>query len=99
MLVYGKCECFVRQMLYVCVLCAAYGSCQCCSLLMLVEDTRRPYGKGLLQSWSHNCLVASHECLLLFSPSCYSECFYDLYVFVCVYRYGVDVCAVCEFWV
>ena len=25
MLVYGKCECFVMQMLYVCVLCASYG--------------------------------------------------------------------------
>ena len=42
MLVYGECECFVMQMLYVCVLCASYGSSQCCvlhnSLLMLVED-------------------------------------------------------------
>ena len=35
MLVYGKCECFVMQMLYVCVLCASCGS-----LLMLVEDAR-----------------------------------------------------------
>ena len=32
----------------------------------------------LLQSWSHNCLVGSHECVLLFVPSCCSECFYDL---------------------
>ena len=32
MLVYGECECFVMQMLYVCVLCASCGS-----LLMLVE--------------------------------------------------------------
>ena len=44
MLVYGECECFVLQMLYVCVLCASCGSSQCCvlhetcSLLMLVED-------------------------------------------------------------
>ena len=48
MLVYGECECFVMQMLYVCVLCASCGSSQCCvlnaafcmtcSLLMLVED-------------------------------------------------------------
>ena len=30
MLVYGKCECFVMQMLYVCVLCASCGSSQCC---------------------------------------------------------------------
>ena len=26
MLVYGECECFVMQMLYVCVLCASCGS-------------------------------------------------------------------------
>ena len=41
MLVYGECECFVMQMLYVCVhpmavLNAAF--CMTCSLLMLVED-------------------------------------------------------------
>ena len=30
MLVYGKCECFVMQMLYVCVLCVSCGSSQCC---------------------------------------------------------------------
>ena len=38
MLVYGKCECFVMQMLYVGVLCASCS--QCCSLFMLVEDAR-----------------------------------------------------------
>ena len=43
MLVYVECECFVMQMLYVCVLCASCGSSQCCvlhdlQLLMLVED-------------------------------------------------------------
>ena len=32
MLVYGECECFVMQMLYVCVLCASCGSFQCCIL-------------------------------------------------------------------
>ena len=41
MLVYEECECFVMQMLYVCVhpvvvLNAAF--CMICSLLMLVED-------------------------------------------------------------
>ena len=31
MLVYGKYECFVMQMLYICVfLCASCGSSQCC---------------------------------------------------------------------
>ena len=39
---YGKYECFVMQMLYVCVLCASCGSSQCMTfrLLMLVEDAR-----------------------------------------------------------
>ena len=42
--VYGKYECFVMHMLYVCVLCASCDSSQCCifcltcSLLMLVKD-------------------------------------------------------------
>ena len=43
---YGKCECFVMQMLYACVLCASCGSSQCCmtcSLLMLVKDERDDY--------------------------------------------------------
>ena len=30
--VYGECECFVMQLLYVCVLCASCGSSQCCVL-------------------------------------------------------------------
>ena len=46
MLVYGKYECFVMQVLYVCVhpvavLNAAF--CMNCSLLMLVENTRGDY--------------------------------------------------------
>ena len=45
MLVYGKYECYVMQMLYVCVLCASCAVlnaafCKTCSLLMLVEDAR-----------------------------------------------------------
>ena len=47
MLVYGKYECIVMQMLYVCVLCAVHhvavlnaALCMTCSLLMLVEDAR-----------------------------------------------------------
>ena len=39
---------------------------------------RRPYGRGILQSRSHDCLIGSHECLLLFTPSCCCECFYHL---------------------
>ena len=67
MLVYGECECFVMQMLYVCVLCASCGR----------GCNRRPYRRGILQSRSHNCFIGSHECLLLFTPSCCGECFYD----------------------
>ena len=62
MLVYGKYECFVMQM-YVCVLCASCGSSQCCILhdLQFVNAgrgcKRRPYGRGILQSRSHDCLI------------------------------------------
>ena len=51
MIVYGKCECFVMQMLYVCGLCASCGSSQCCvlhdcSLLMRVENARGDHMEG-----------------------------------------------------
>ena len=41
---------------------------------------RRPYGRGILQSRSHNCLllVDSHECLLLPHPVAVSVFFNDL---------------------
>ena len=83
MLVYGKYECFVMQRLYVCVLCVSCGSSQCCmtcSLLMVVEDAR-----GILQSRSHDCLIGSHECLILFTPSRCCECFFHLLWLVCLY--------------
>ena len=75
----SSCRCcmFVSCVHPVAVLNAAF--CMTCSLLMLVEDAnRRPYRRGILQSRSHNCFIGSHECLLLFTPSCCSECFYDL---------------------
>ena len=84
MLVYGKYECFVMQMLYVCLLCASCGSSKCCVLhdLQFVNAgrgcKRRPYGRGILQSRSHDCLIGSLECLRLFTPSCCCECFYHL---------------------
>ena len=71
MLVYGKYECFVMQLLYVCVLCASCVSSQCCILhdVQFVNAgrgcKRRPYEKGILQSRSHDCFIGSHECLLL----------------------------------
>ena len=59
----------------VCVLCASYGSSQCCILrdLQFVNTgrgcKRRSYGRGgTLQSRSHDCLIGSHECLLLITP-------------------------------
>ena len=51
MLVYGKCECFVMQMLYVCFLYASCGSSQSCILHDLQSVNagrgckRRPHGK------------------------------------------------------
>ena len=84
MLGYWKYECFVMQMLYVCVLCASCGSSQCCILhdLQFVIAgrgcKRRPYERGILQSQSHDFLIGRHECPLLFTPSCCGECFYHL---------------------
>ena len=75
----SSCRCcmFVSCMHPVAVLNAAF--CMTCSLLMLVEDAiGDPYRRGILQSRSHNCFIGSHECLLLFTPSCCSECFYDV---------------------
>ena len=60
MFVYGKYECFVMQMLYGCVLCASCGSSQCCSLLMLVEDTR---GDRMEESSSRAGLMSVSFCL------------------------------------
>ena len=64
------------------------SSCRCCKFVSCVHPmavlnagracNRRPYRRGILQSRSHNCFIGSHECLLLFTPSCCSECFYDL---------------------
>ena len=69
MLVYEECECFVMQMLYVCVLCASCGSSQCCVLhdLQFVNAgqgcSRRPYRRGILQSRSHNFTMTVSFCL------------------------------------
>ena len=80
----GARVCFVMHMLYVCVLCASCGSSQCCVQhdLQFVNAgrgcNRRPYRRGTLQSRSHNCCIGCHGCLLLFTPSCCNECFYDV---------------------
>ena len=64
-----RCCMFVSCVHPVAVVNAAF--CMTCSLLMLVK--RRLYGRGILQSRSHDYLIGSHECLLLFTPSCYCE--------------------------
>ena len=64
MLVYGECECFVMQMLYVSVLCASGGSSQCCVLydLQFVNAgrgcNRRPYRRGILHGSKRHSLQA-----------------------------------------
>ena len=66
MLVYGKCECFIMQMLYVCVMCAYCGSSQCCILndLQFIDAgrgcKRRSHGRSILQRRSHDCLIGNH---------------------------------------
>ena len=64
-LVYLRYERFVLQVLYVCVLCAN-PRCYILHELQFLNAgrgcKRRLYGRGILQSQSHDCLVGSHEC-------------------------------------
>ena len=65
------------QMLYVFDLCASCGSSQCCILhdLQFLNASRgckrRPYGRGILQSWSNDCIlimdVVNHSAVLIAS--------------------------------
>ena len=68
----SSCRCcmFVSCVHLVAVLNAAF--CMSCSLLMLVEDARvdhmeEAYSRAGLMT------IGSHECLLLFTPSCCCE--------------------------
>ena len=70
------------------------SSCRCCMCVSCVPPEavlhdlqfviasrrckRRPYKRGILQNQSHDCLIGSHECLLLFTPSYGCEYFYHL---------------------
>ena len=65
----SRCCIFVSSVHHVAVLNAEL--CMTFRLLMLVEDAR-----GILQSRCYGCLICSNDCLLLFSPSNCSECFY-----------------------
>ena len=79
-----RCSCMGSVSVSSCRCCMFVCRSQCCVLhdLQFVNAGRgcksRPHGRGILQSWSHNCLIGSHECLLLFTLSYCSECFYDL---------------------
>ena len=77
----SSCRCcmFVSCVHPVAVLNAAF--CMTCSLLMLVEDaigdhTEEAYSRAGRITALY--FLGSHECLLLFTPSCCGECFYDL---------------------
>ena len=62
MFVYGNCECFVMQMVYVCVLCVHpvavlnAASCMTCSLLMWVVDAR---GARIEEAYSRAGLITA----------------------------------------
>ena len=56
---YGKCECFVMLILYVCVHPVAVlnsAFCMTCSLLMLVEDAR---GGHMEEAYSRSGLITA----------------------------------------
>ena len=90
---YGKCDCFLVQMMYVCVLCSSCGSSQCCILYFLKivnaiqECKTRSYGRGILHSLYHGCLIVSAPSVyhtLLFIYRGLRECFfYIIYGGVC----------------
>ena len=66
MLVYGECECFVMQMLYVCVLCASCGSSQCCVL----------HDLQFVNSGTSPCLYTMHM-IIKFSDLCH-YCYFSV---------------------
>ena len=78
MLVYGKYECRYADVVCLCLVCILWQ-------FSILHDfpfanagrgcKRRPYGRGILQSRSHDCLIGIHECLLLFPhPVAVSAC-------------------------
>ena len=66
-----SCRCiFVYCVHPVAVLNAVF--CMACSYISAGRGCkRRPYGRGIPQSWYHDCLIlGSHEYLLQLTPSC-----------------------------
>ena len=86
----SSCRCciFVSCVHLVAVLNAAF--CMTCSLLMLVEDAR---GDHMEEAYSNADLICSHECLLLFIPSCL--CVFLLFVVACVLVLRCCECVCC----
>ena len=76
-----RCCMFVSCVYHVAVLNAAF----CMFVNAGRGCKRRPYGRGILQSRSHDCLIGSQDCILRFIPSSCRECFYQLYWLVCLY--------------
>ena len=76
MLVYGKYECFVMQMLYVCILCAYCVSSQCCMLheLQFVNARGDHVEEAYSRFRSYDWLIDSHECSDLCAVLRYCEC-------------------------
>ena len=58
--------------------------CMTCSLLMLLKDARGDHMEEAYSSWSHDCLVVSHEYLHLFTPFCTLWWVFLLFVETCV---------------
>ena len=59
----------------------------------------RPYGRGILQSRSHDCLIGSHECLLLVTPIMIMLPWVMLsFVVACVPVLICCKCVCCMFW-
>ena len=89
MLVYGKYECRHADVVCLCLVCILLKSSMLGSVSQFVNAgrgcKRPPYARVILQGRSHDCLVGSHECLLLLL----------LYVEVCVRVLRCCECVCC----
>ena len=83
--------------------CASNGSSHCYVLhgLQFINAgrgcKRRPYGRGILQNRSHDCLVGSHECLFCLPHPVAVSVFMICRGFCACTEMLWNVWAVCEF--
>ena len=76
MLVYGRYGCFVMHTCPVCII----GSPHDLQFVNVGGGCKgQLYGRGILQSQSIDCLICSHECLLLFAPMLLQQDYRYLY--------------------